>query len=791
MLTGEPVPVEKTAGDNVIGSTLNKAGSFVFRTTRVGKDTALAQIVRLVEDTQGSKAFMQRLADTVASYFVPAVIGIAAVTFVVWLAFGPETARLSFAVSAAIAVLIIACPCALGLATPTAIMVGTGKAAELGVLIRGGEALEQARRINTIVLDKTGTLTRGRPSVTQIVSTVSGLADQDLLRLAAAVEVGSEHPLGEAIVARARELGLEVPKADLFQSFSGRGVQARVGDQEVVLGNRALMADYGIHLDGLVERADALAAAGATPMYVSLGSDAAGLVTVADTLKPESHEAVEQLRALGLDVWMLTGDNRATAEAIAREVGIPSDHVIAEVLPHQKTEKVKELQAEGRVVAMVGDGINDAPALAQADLGIAIGTGTDVAMAASDITLIGGDLRSIVSAIALSRRTVATIKQGLFWAFAYNVVLIPVAMGALYPFTGVLLDPVLAAAAMAMSSVSVVTNALRLRGFKRPDSAQAILHRPIRARIAEGAYLAAIAILALAVGAGLMSLTQTDAYRRGMNGTLAWTKAMGMPVRASMTEMMLADVEPISPEMAGVHAEILSPAHVQPGQPVHLTYRLTDSQGKPLTDLTLSHEQWIHLVMMRDDLTGFQHLHPQPTATPGELDVQVTFPAPGLYTLNSEFRRRGSLRDIVFRQVVNVEGTPEPVSLAEDRAAKTIDGVRVALVGTPRVGEPSELEFVFRDPETGEPITNLKPYLSAAGHVIVASQGLYTIDHTHGEAEDASGAMLWPLPGTSFGPDIKFHYRFAAPGLYKIWGQFQTADGRVVTTDFVVRATAD
>jgi Cu+-exporting ATPase len=658
MLTGEPVPVEKTSGDNVIGATLNKNGSFVFRATKVGKDTALAQIVRLVEEAQGSKAPMQRLADTVASYFVPAVIGIAAVTFVVWLVLGPETARLSFAVSAAIAVLIIACPCALGLATPTAIMVGTGKAAELGVLIRGGEALEQARRINTIVLDKTGTVTRGRPSVTQILST-NGLTDDDLLRLAAAVEVGSEHPLGEAIVTRAKELGIELPKAELFQSFSGRGVQARVGDQEVVLGNRALMADYGIHLDGLVERADELAAAGATPLYVSVGSDAAGLVAVADTLKPESREAIEQLRALGLDVWMLTGDNRATAEAIAREVGIASDHVIAEVLPHQKTEKVKQLQAEGRVVAMVADGINDAPALAQSDLGIAIGTGTDVAMAASDITLIGGDLHSIVSAIALSGRTVSTIKQGLFWAFAYNVVLIPVAMGVLYPFTGWLLDPVLAAAAMAMSSVSVVTNALRLRSFKRPASARSILHPSIRARVSDAAYLAAIGLLALSIGAGLMSLTQTDAYRRGMNGTLAWTHSMGMPLRPNMTEMIRVDAEPVSPATDGVQADLMVPDAIRPREPAHMVYHLSTSDGKPLTDLTPSHEEWIHFVSIRDDLTGFQHLHPQPTGTPGELAVDVTFPAPGRYAINSEFRRRGAMHDIVFRQYVDVLGTPE------------------------------------------------------------------------------------------------------------------------------------
>jgi len=511
MLTGESLPVEKGSGDAVIGATLNKTGGFVFRAAKVGADTTLAQIVKLVEAAQGSKAPMQRLADTISGYFVPAVLGLAALTFFAWLLFG---ASLTFALTALISVLVIACPCALGLAAPTAIMVGTGKAAENGVLVRGGEALEQARRINAIILDKTGTLTRGKPAVTGVIS-ANGLAEPELLALAAAAEVGSEHPLGEAIVARARELGLALPKASSFQSITGQGIQAVVGSRDLVIGNRALMDQQGVPLDGLGERADDLARGGATPMYVAIDGKGAGLIAVADTLRPESAEAVAQLKALGLEVWMLTGDNRATATAIAREVGI--EHVLAEVLPEQKAAKIEQLQRQGKVVAMVGDGINDAPALAQADLGIAIGTGTDVAMAASDITLIGGDLRGIVTAIALSRRTVATIKQGLFWAFAYNVVLIPVAMGVLYPALGVLLSPVLAAAAMAMSSVSVVTNALRLRGFQRPASAQEILHPPLRARIADWGYLAAIAVVALAVGGGALAFAPKEGMA-GMEG---------------------------------------------------------------------------------------------------------------------------------------------------------------------------------------------------------------------------------------------------------------------------------
>jgi Cu+-exporting ATPase len=430
----------------------------------VGRDTVLAQIIKMVEEAQGSKPPIARLADVIASYFVPAVIGIAIVTFIVWYFWGPAPA-LTYALLNFVAVLIIACPCALGLATPTSIMVGTGKGAENGVLIRGGEALETAHKLTTIVMDKTGTLTRGEPSVTDIVP-LDGHGEEEILRYAASAEKGSEHPLGEAIVNRAKDKNISLIHPQDFRAIAGHGIEATIDGVSLLMGNSKLMNDRGISLKEFTLKAEELSSQGKTPMFVAFGKNLAGIIAVADTLKVNSQEAVQALHKMGIEVVMITGDNRRTAEAIGRQIGI--DRVLAEVLPEGKASEVKKLQAEGKKVAMVGDGINDAPALAQADVGIAIGTGTDVAMESADITLISGDLRGVVTAIALSKATLTNIKENLFWAFAYNSILIPVAAGILFPFFGILLNPIFAAAAMGLSSVTVVSNALRLRRFKPP-----------------------------------------------------------------------------------------------------------------------------------------------------------------------------------------------------------------------------------------------------------------------------------------------------------------------------------
>jgi Cu+-exporting ATPase len=471
MLTGESLPVEKNAGDEVFGATMNATGAFQFEATRVGRDTTLQQIVRMVEQAQGSKAPIARMADVISGIFTPVVLCIAIATFAAWFVFAPVELRFTMALVSFVSVLIIACPCALGLATPTAIMVGTGRGAEEGVLIKGGESLEMAHRVDTVVLDKTGTITSGRPELTDVIA-LHEISDSELVRLVASVERQSEHSLAGALVRGAEKRGLTLAAVSEFRALPGHGVEATVDGRALLIGNPRLMSERGIDIGSAENVLTSLSAEGKTPILVAIDGRSAGIVAVADPVRPESSPAIAALQRLGLEVVMMTGDNRHTADAIARQVGL--SRVIAEVLPDAKAQEVKRLQGEGRVVAMVGDGINDAPALAQADVGIAIDTGTDIAIEASDITLLRGDLRAVVTAIALSKATIRTVKQNLFWAFVYNVIGIPLAAGAFYPLTGWLLSPVIASAAMSLSSVSVVTNSLRLRGFRAPEAVSAV-----------------------------------------------------------------------------------------------------------------------------------------------------------------------------------------------------------------------------------------------------------------------------------------------------------------------------
>ncbi len=460
MITGESMPVLKKEKDTVIGATLNKEGSFRFSATKVGKETMLAQIIKLVEDAQGSKAPIQRLADKVSGIFVPIVILIAIASFLIWFA---VTANFVFSLTIFIAVLIIACPCALGLATPTAIMIGTGKGAENGILIKSGESLENAYKMDTIIFDKTGTLTKGEPSVTDIVTTTK-LSENDVLRLAAIAEKNSEHPLAEAVVRSAKERKIKLPESDKFQAISGKGVVAEYGGKKILVGNRVLMGENSINVAEIEEKIKALEEEGKTAVIVSLGKELIGIMGIADTLKESATDAVRILKDMGIQVIMLTGDNERTAKAIAAKVGI--ERVLAQVLPADKAIEVKKLQSKGRIVGFVGDGINDAPALTQADIGIAIGSGTDVAIESGGIVLIKNDLHDVVKSIQLSKFTIRKIKQNLFWAFVYNTAGIPIAAGVLYPFTGFLLNPIIAAAAMAFSSVSVVGNSLLMKKWK-------------------------------------------------------------------------------------------------------------------------------------------------------------------------------------------------------------------------------------------------------------------------------------------------------------------------------------
>jgi Cu+-exporting ATPase len=620
------------------------------------------------------------------------------------------------------------------------------------------------------------------------IQTVGPWDETSLLTLVAAAEAGSEHPLGASMVTAARNRGLTLPAVDAFTAVPGRGIDAVVAGRRVLVGNAALLAEAGVEATTLAAPAARAAADGQTPMFAAVDDAAAGLIVVADPIKPDSAEAVAQLKALGLEVWMLTGDNTATARAVAAEVGI--EHVLAEVLPYQKAEQVRALQDAGHVVAMVGDGINDAPALAGADVGVAIGTGADVAIAASDITLVGGDLRGVVAAIALSRRTVTTIKQGLGWAFAYNTLLIPVAAGALYAWRGILLDPILASAAMAMSSVSVVTNAQRLRRFRRPADAEEILHPTLGSRIGQYSYLATVAVTALAIGTALTVASHTDTAKRGMNGTLAWTEEVGMPMRPSMSAMMTTEIPPVDAAEAQVRVHIAVPADTRPGVPTRVVVTVSDARtGSPIGDLGLTHSVYMHLIATRADLGTFTHVHPDPTGTAGELAVELTFPTAGRYVLNTEFRRDGEMADIHDRQVVTIAGiapTPRPAIVGPRMV--TVDGVRAELHGAAKIGVTSDLTFHLTDARTGRPLDDLQPYLAAAGHVVIMRADGQTFAHEHADVRDGSGDPVFALPGTTFGPDFPVHVHFDTAGVYRLWGQFRLGDGHVITVPFTVRA---
>ncbi|MGZ4638476.1 MAG: HAD-IC family P-type ATPase, partial [Actinomycetes bacterium] len=640
-----------------------------------------------------------------------------------------------------------------------------------------------------VVLDKTGTLTRGKPTLTG--TTVLGdWTDDGLLSLVAAAELGSEHPLGEAVVVAARDRGLPMPAVTAFEAVPGHGIDATVDGRRLLAGNARLMTTRGIDTTALDAPAAVAAGDGATPLFVAVDGSAAGLFLVADPLKPESAEAVAQLKALGLEVWMLTGDNAATAAAVARHVG--SEHVLAEVLPSEKANHVVALQQQGHVVAMAGDGINDSVALAAADLGVALGTGADVAVAASDITLVGGSLTGLVSAIALSRRTVTTIKQGLFWAFAYNALLVPVAAGALSWWHGTLLDPVLASAAMAMSSVSVVTNALRLRSYRRPATVAEILRPPLRTRVTQWAYLGGIAVAAVTLGVAFTVASRSDAASHGMNGQLAWLQGTGMTMRPSMSVMMTTDVPPVDADQAGVTVDYRMPAAPRPGERTRIVVTLRDADtGGPVTDLTRTHEVWMHLIATRDDLGTFAHVHPAPTGRPGELAVSLTFPSAGTFDFHTEFARQGSMSNILDRHTITVAGPRSTTSapLVAGPRERVVDGVRVTLSGQARADATSDLSFSFADARTGRPVDDLKPYLAAAGHIVVLRAGGGDFAHEHAEGETSDGSPVFALPGTTFGPGLDAHFHFHTAGVYQLWAQFRLGDGHVITVPFTVRAS--
>ncbi len=760
MLTGESIPVEKRAEDPVIGATLNKNGVLKVKATKVGKETALSQIIKVVEEAQGSKAPIQRVADAISGIFVPIVVGIAVATFLIWY-FGADPGNLASALEKAIAVLVIACPCALGLATPTSIMAGSGRAAELGILFKGGEHLENTHRVDTVVVDKTGTVTKGKPELTD-VRAEKDFDETQLLTLVGAAERNSEHPLAEAIVAGVRGRGIALPQPESFQAIPGHGIMAVVDGKGILVGTKRLMAQYSIQAEHAFEEMSRLESQGKTVMLAAVDGRFAGLVAVADTIKETSREAVARMKELGLEVVMMTGDNERTAKAIAAEVGI--DHVLAEVLPEGKANEVKKLQAAGKNVAMVGDGINDAPALATADIGMAIGTGTDVAMEAADVTLMRGDLNSIPDAISMSKKTMGNIKQNLFWALAYNVIGIPVAaLG--------YLEPWVAGAAMALSSVSVVLNALRLQNVDRKPGEQ---RKPMN-RNARLALVLGIAVVAFAAGYGL-----------GLQGSSSGSAGAGAGVAQEEAGHGHGGGEPDSHgsahggEAGGSDAvatkAVWSVDHAAAGQEAAIRIRVLDEAGRPVNEFDIEHEKLMHLIVVSKDMSYFNHIHPEYKGD-GVFEVSNVFPAGGEYKLIADYVPAGGGKTTQMEWIA-VEGEPAPaVPLKPDQTHEKIaDGVEVTLDNDhPAVGEEVELNFRLADAGTKEPIADLEPYLGAVGHVVILSEDTNQYLHVHPTGELAKG------------PEAKFMTAFPQSGTYKIWAQFQR-DGKVLTVSYVVEA---
>jgi P-type Cu+ transporter len=799
MVTGESLPVGKESGDKVIGATVNQNGLLKVRAERIGKDTVLSQIIKLVEQAQGSKAPVQRLADSISGIFVPIVIGIAVLSFVGWLLTGNS---FQAALLPAVAVLVVACPCALGLATPTAIMVGTGVGAENGVLIKGGESLERARKINAVILDKTGTITKGKPEVTDVIS-LNGMHETALLKFAALVEKGSEHPLGEAIVRGAKSQGLYLDDSNEqpqnFQSFTGAGVGAAVAGNSILAGTRKLLNQSNISLASEIEaQMIQLEEQGKTVMLIALNGELAGMVAVADTIKESSADAVAEIEEMDIEVVMMTGDNRRTAEFIAHQVGI--QRIFAEVRPEDKAAMVKQLQSEGKTVAMVGDGINDAPALAQADVGMAIGTGTDVAMEAADVTLMHGDVRAVATAIGLSKATMRKIKQNLFWAFFYNILLIPLAIFGI-------INPILAAGAMAVSSVSVVSNSLLLNRW-RGKHAGALTAREKQTRrkalVWQGGLVAALLVLV-----GLIGWQAYDYFTK--------PSMTGMPVARGVTELDEYSLIPVANTVSypalytigEVKIELNTfPAQPSPGQSSLLIFRLTSAQtGKPLTaeELKLAHTKLMHLVIVNENFSFYRHLHPENTSE-GLYTFTVNFPSGGLYRIYNEIELKSGEK-ILYRHDLAIVGQNATVNNNPAQLVKQFGDLKatLSLPGEIKAGQTAKLDFRFE--QNGQPFAGLEPYLAEPSHMIVISENGSIFKHLHGHTHDGKTAPMSQTTGGSsmggmneanpakeadhadpnarYGPVITYDLQFVQPGEYKIWAEFQY-QGKVIVFDYTL-----